>query len=157
MKRIIIIIITLAISATAFSQQYKQAIGVKIGYDIAVTYKLNLNETNFIDLGVDLNGFYHHHFGTQVYGFYNWDFNIGAVDGLSWYVGPGAYLGFIVDFSDGSAYFTGSVNAMIGLEYKIPTVPLAVSIDYTPGLAFHSYSGVHFAYSGGGVGLKYTF
>lgn len=151
MKRFLVILAALIISVSAFSQSYKNAIGVKLGYDMALTYKTNLSEANFLDFSVDFSFFHKGYFGVTAGGFYNWNFVV--ADGLSLYVGPGVYLG--VGLSDNSAAFYASINAMLGIEYKFANAPIAISLDYTPGLRICPNIG----YSGyaGGLGVKYTF
>ncbi len=151
MKKILIILAALTISVSAFSQSYKNAIGLRLGYDFAITYKANLSESNFLDFGVNLHPW--GGFGVNVYGFYDWNFNISGVDGLSWYVGPGVTLGYWGGFA-------ASINGIIGLEYKFANIPLALSVDYAPGIGFYAGGGgFHIGYSGyiGGLGVKYTF
>lgn len=152
-KSILLALVLLLIGSTsAYSQQYRHAVGLKFGYDFALTYKLNLSEANSLDLGLNLHPW--GHFGLNVYGYYNWQWAINPVPGLSWYVGPGAHIGFLhQDF-----YF--SINGQIGLEYKFQNIPLALSLDWGPGVGFRAgkdYFGVGFAGYYGGLGVKYTF
>lgn len=153
MKKILVILAALTISVSAFSQSYKNAIGLRLGYEFSVTYKSFLSEENFLEFGVNLHPFdTYNHFGVNVYGFYEWNFNIGGVDGLTWYVGPGLSLGY----RNG---FTASVNCMIGIEYKFPSIPLALSLDYAPGIRYYGGYEHPFGYAEylGGIGVKYTF
>ena len=53
-------------------------------------------------------------------------------DGFSLYYGAGPYLG-LWDTVDGSAFALGA-EGVVGLEYKIPSVPIAFSLDYRPGI-----------------------
>lgn len=154
MKKIIILALAVLIGASAASaQSYKHAVGLKIGYDISLTYKQNLSEANSFDVGLDLS-FFGGYFGVSAYGFYNWQWNIDAVPGLNWYVGPGAHVGL---YAGG---FGASVHGQIGLEYKFNNIPLALSLDYAPGLGFYATQGafaIGYAGTYGGLGVKYTF
>lgn len=153
MKRVIIFIIALTISASAaFAQQYKQAVGIKLGYDLTVTYKNYLSSTNFIETGINIHPW--NGFGITAFAFYDWYWDIDAAPGLSWYVGPGAQLGLW-----GGGFFVG-IHGQIGLEYKFDNIPLALSIDYAPGLGIYAGNGgvaVRYAGTYGGLGIKYTF
>lgn len=152
MKKFIAIITALVISVTAFSQSYKSAVGLKIGYDVAATYKTYISPNNALDLGVNLSGlFTSNGLGLLVNGFYTWENELGGVNGLSWYVGPGAYIGLLLG---NNMAFSASINAMVGLEYKFEGIPLALSVDWTPGL---NLTGIAFSWHGGGIGVKYTF
>lgn len=50
--------------------------------------------------------------------------------GLRWFYGAGAYVGFE---SDPSKTFAGPTG-IIGLDYKFPTVPINLSVDWKPEL-----------------------
>lgn len=152
MKKIIAIIAALVISASAFAQNYQSAIGLKIGYDVAATYKTHLSPSNALDLGVNLSGLFNKNgLGLLVSGFYTWENELAGVNGLTWYAGPGAYIGL---FLGDPLAFSASINAMVGIEYKFEGLPLALSVDWTPGL---NLTGIAFSWHGGGIGVKYTF
>lgn len=154
MKKIIVALIALTISISAFSQSYKQAVGIKLGYDVEFTYKYNLSQINAIDAG--LGWFFDNSF--LVNGFYLWNFDINQVDGLRWYVGPGAYLGAYLHKEYSSIMF--SINARAGIEYKFDDIPLALSLDWSPGIEFSGKGddfGPDFGWRGLGLGVKYTF
>ncbi len=152
MKKIIAIIAALIVSVSAFSQNYQNAVGLKIGYDVSLNYKTHLSSTNGLDLGVNLSGLFNKNgLGILASGFYTWEYQLGGVNGLSWYAGPGAYIGL---FLGDPLSFNASINAMVGIEYKFSDLPLALSIDWTPGL---NLTGIAFSWHGGGIGVKYTF
>ncbi|MBR2298784.1 MAG: hypothetical protein IKA45_07965 [Bacteroidales bacterium] len=152
MKKIIAIIAALVVSVSAFAQNYQSAVGLKIGYDVALTYKTHVGSSNALDLGVNLSGLFGPNgLGVLVNGFYTWEKPLGAVSGLSWYAGPGAFVGLHI--GDPLA-FNASINAILGLEYKFAGAPVALSIDWTPGL---NLTGIAFSWHGGGLGVKYTF
>lgn len=146
MKKVLILTAAMIISISAFSQSYKQAIGIKIGSTLALEYKLNLSPQNFLqfDLLLPWNTG-----GLYFSGFYNWKYNMDTVPGLSLYVGPGACLG--MDFDPNQFYL--SINAMLGVEYKFDTVPIALSLDITPGIGISP--NYHLSYNVG-LGIKYT-
>lgn len=146
MTRILVLIAAMIISVSAFSQNYKQAIGVKFGNTFVLEYKLNTTSKNFLQLGFhlpwDVRGLYFS-------GFYNWNYNIDPIPGLSLYVGPGAYVGGYLRTNQ--LYL--SINVMLGMEYKFDTIPLALAIDFTPGGGISP--NYHFAWNIG-LGVKYT-
>lgn len=154
MKKFLSIVLALTMGITALSaQEYKNAIGLRLGWDISVTYKTFVSQSNFVDVGINLpqigKGF-----GISAYAFYNWNFNIGQVPGLSWYVGPGAQLGLY------EKHFGIGIHGQIGLEYKFQNVPITLSLDYAPGIhiGFGAESiGVGYSPSFGGLGVRYTF
>ncbi len=146
MKKFLLFILALTITVGASAQSYDKAIGLRFGYDNAITYKMNLSSANSLDFALAFPGFFH---AVVVQGFYLWNFPI--VDNLNFHVGPGATIGAAF-----AGYFLVSANVEFGIEYKIPTAPIAISLDYTPGIGIF---GGTFApsYYGGGLGIKYTF
>lgn len=147
MKKILIIIAALTISASAFSQNFERAVGVKLGYFESVTYKQFITPSNALNFEVDL-GIIN---TTQVWGSANylWNFDIKGAPGLCWYIGPGVNLGVH------SKKFDIGLNCMGGVEYKFANIPLAISFDYKPTITF--INGFNGLWSGGGIGAKYTF
>ena len=154
MKKFLSIVLALTLGITALSaQEYKNAIGLRIGYDVSVTYKTFVSQSNFVDVGINLTP-WGGDFGATLYGFYDWNFSIGQVPGLSWYVGPGAQVGLYAK----SFYLT--INGQIGLEYKFQNAPITLSLDYAPGLGIvFGKEAIGFGYAGffGGLGVRYTF
>lgn len=51
-----------------------------------------------------------------------------SVEGLSWFYGGGAYVGF----EDGDTYL--GPTGIIGMDYKFANVPLNISLDWKPEL-----------------------
>ncbi len=51
-----------------------------------------------------------------------------SVEGLSWFYGGGAYIGF----EDGNTYL--GPTGIIGMDYKFPNVPINISLDWKPEL-----------------------
>ena len=51
--------------------------------------------------------------------------------------------------------FTFGINGIVGLEYKVASIPLAFSLDYKPNLNVIGKTGFHAADFG--LGIKVTF
>lgn len=153
MKKCIVLVAALILSVSAFAQNYKSAAGIKLGYDVSLSYKTFISSENALDFGANFTLFKPGYFGVNASGYYEWDNPISSVDGLSWYYGVGANIGIAI--AEDVAPLYASVNGIIGLEYKIANLPLAISLDWTPGLRLTQ--GLGFAYGGGGLGIKYTF
>mgnify|MGYP003290201069 CR=1 FL=1 len=160
MKKLLTLVLALTMGVSAlFAQEYKQAVGLRIGYDFSLTYKTFVSQENFVDVGLNLAPF-GGSFGITAYALYDWNFDIPQVDGLSWYVGPGASVGLH------SHSFYVSVNGQIGLEYKFNNAPVAIFVDYAPGIYLGvvgaegdtgSKLSLGFASTFGGLGVRYTF
>ena len=81
MKKFIAIIAALVVSVSAFAQNYQNALGLKLGYDVAVTYKTHVSSANALELGANLSGLFNKNgLGILVSGFYTWENQL--VDGL---------------------------------------------------------------------------
>lgn len=147
MKKIIALTAcVLLFAGTAFSQNYSKAIGVRFGgYNGAIAYKQHLKQGNGFEVMVNL--FWNAGFSAT--GLYEWSMPVINKD-FNLYYGAGAHLGMY-----GNMFLAG-IDGIVGLEYKIPNVPLAVSLDYKPSInfvpSFSSSSFYDFAF-----GLKYTF
>ena len=76
-----------------------------------------------------------------------------GADGLHWYAGVGAQVGFITHDHVNDKTFIG-LRPQVGLEYKIPTIPIAMHLDYKPYLGLNNNSG--FNGDGFTFGIKYV-
>ncbi|WP_313384181.1 hypothetical protein [Chishuiella sp.] len=61
---------------------------------------------------------------------YTYNESIAGANGLNWYVGVGPQLSFVDRGSSDKTYF--GIRPQAGLEYKIPSVPLAFHFDWKP-------------------------
>lgn len=142
-----------ASSQDILSSQYQTAIGVKAASGIAVSYKTFLTPTHaleaqtmFFNQGVRTIGLYEFHF-----------YNIEGLNGLAWYLGGGAHVGFWkpkYKKEYGSAIDIGA-DGVVGLDYKIPSLPINLSLDWQPSFGLLGDAGIQPQF--GGFALRYTF
>lgn len=130
------------------SHDYKTALGVKF-YPGAVSLK------HFIKPKAALEGLgYFWNRGFRVTGLYEFHNDINGVEGLKWYVGPGAHVGFYNSKHGGGSSF--GVDGVIGLDYKIREAPINLSVDWQPSIEFNgAYDG--FSGNWGGLAIRYIF
>lgn len=130
---------------------YKNAIGIKF-YPAGVSFKHFLSGNNAIE-GIG----YFYNRGTRITGLYEIHNDLPGleVEGLKWYVGPGAHIGFINSNYGGG--FSLGVDGVLGLDYKVAEAPINVSVDIQPALELGSYSGSNRLNVWGGIGIRYTF
>ncbi|WP_207493841.1 hypothetical protein [Aridibaculum aurantiacum] len=148
-------VIALLFSGACYAQQeggsqYNSAVGLKVSAGVAVSYKTFVTGTNALEAqamyfneGVRLAALYQFHF-----------FQFDGVPGLAWYVGPGAHIGFwrkSAQVAYNSRIDLG-IDGVLGLDYKIPKVPLNISLDWQPGF---SVLGAGLQPQFGGIGLRY--
>lgn len=148
MKKFLMMAALLVATLTVSAQDYNWAIGLRGGgANGGLTIKNNMGANAWelgIDLGWDNSG--------RVQGLYMWQTPV-ITDGFNLYYGAGAYLGgyHIVDHYK----FGIGAELVLGLEYKIPNVPIALSLDYRPSISVLPDFG--FGYYDVGFGVKYCF
>jgi len=93
--------------------------------------------------------------GARLTGLYELQYRIEGVNGLHWFIGPGAHLS-IYD----PAYFKGKVFAgidgVVGLDLKFQEIPFNISLDWQPSLDFGDGSS-NFEAGFGGLSIRYIF
>jgi hypothetical protein len=131
----------------ATAQDYKVALGVRLSNSTptlsnAITLKYNMTQQHALEGIVS--------FGTR--------FGLGGlyeiskpttVQGLNWFYGGGAYVGF----QDGDTYL--GPTGIIGLDYKFPNIPLNLSLDWKPELDF--IPSINFVPDAFGFSARFTF
>jgi hypothetical protein len=135
-------------SSSAQSSSYTTALGVKIWDGGGITLKHFFDDRN----AGELIGYFWYR-GVRFTGLYEIHGNINDVSGLKWYIGPGAHVGFYNDKYGGGGFV--GVDGVIGLDYKINSAPINLSLDWQPSLEFGAARG--FTGSWGGLGIRYTF
>lgn len=123
----------LAFAQKAMAQDYKSAIGLRLGYPFGVTYKTFLNEKGALDLFVGTR-----YSGFTVGGMYQVHSPISDVAGLQWYWGVGALASFYSYYDNENDTSIG-VNGAVGLDYKFADAPFNLSLDIMPAFMFGGY------------------
>ncbi len=139
----------LALAATA--QPYKKAIGIKFPVGTGLSYKKFITPK----AAMEFQALYaREHF--RLSGLYEFHFPFAKAEGLSWYVGPGAHLGFYKNEFQKSynSRMDIGIDGVLGLDYKFNGIPINVSLDWQPSVSFSGNSGTNAAY--GGVAIRYT-
>jgi hypothetical protein len=148
----IVLLTTFSASAQEGSD-YQTAIGVKF-YPGAITLKHFVNDKAAVEgLGYFFND------GFRITGLYEFHFDISNAGGLKWYVGPGAHIGFYNDkYNSRNSINNGGVaigvDGVIGLDYKIKSAPINLSLDFQPSFEFGTYNG--YGGSWGGLAIRYV-
>ena len=139
------------------AQEYKSAIGLRLGYPASISYKQFISERGALEAFL----------GTRGYSAYRWT-NIGLayqhhtvipdVEGLKWYYGGGASL-FFWNYDkgfDGDGNLSIGILGTLGLDYKFTTAPINLSVDWMPLIFLNGYdSGPRGGY--GALSARYTF
>ena len=154
MQKLFLCFLFVSFSSIAFSQApYNRAIGVKLPGGFSVTYKKFIAETR--NLEFQATGW---NKGFRVSGLYEFNFySFPKIPTLAWFVGPGVHAGFWKDqykTSYGSKADIG-IDGIIGLDYKIPDLPLNFSVDWQPAVTL--IGNASFAPATGGIAARFTF
>lgn len=129
------------------STSYQTALGVKF-YPGAISLKHFVNDQAALEgLGYFWNK------GFRITGLYEIHGNISGAPGLKWYIGPGAHVGFYSNKYGGGSSF--GVDGVLGLDYKINSAPINLSLDWQPSFEFGDGRG--FTGNWGGFAIRYTF
>lgn len=137
------ILLSLLITGFAFAskvqaQDYKSAIGLRLGYPLSLTYKTFLTEKSALDLYVGYRGYANVYSYITVGGFYEIHNDINGVDGLKWFYGFGASVLFLnynnaySGWIDLPGKFGVGLSGIIGLDYAFADAPIELSLDFAP-------------------------
>jgi hypothetical protein len=171
MKGLFLLIVFFVFNWSVLNAQHSgDAIGIRggygaFGYGPEISFQKSLGSTNRLELDLGWRGS-RNWASWGLSGIYHWAWNI--TDGLNWYAGPGAQIGFYSyrnygpghpnwddDYPSSGAFV--NIGGQIGLEYDLNQhgVPFQVSIDTRPMWGFINYSR-GFGW-GGAFGVRYTF
>lgn len=133
---------------TSGSSDYNTALGIKF-YPTGITLKHFISGKNALE-GIG----YFFNYGARITGLYEIHGDISNAGGLKWYVGPGAHVGFYNNKYGGAT--TIGVDGVLGLDYKIKSAPINLSVDWQPSIEFGSAFNNGFSGGWGGIAIRYT-
>lgn len=140
----IIILLLLPFYSNIKSQEYFNSIGLRVSPGPGITYKVFLNKSSGLEFlltfppsSLVLTGLYEYHMPVK------------NVKLLYWYLGCGGHIGF----HDSESII--GLDLIIGLEYKIPDIPISVSLDFKP--AFNLVPPGTYLDDFVGFSIRYTF
>ncbi|MDR1758892.1 MAG: hypothetical protein LBR51_08105 [Bacteroidales bacterium] len=130
------------------------AIGLRLTYGAELSFQHDFSDRHRIEADLGLEGFY----GMHLAGIFQWQWDIAAVNGLKWYVGPGIGVGYMWGWFGYGGIFHVGVLGDIGIEYTFQKVPIQLAVDYRPGVYFAT-GGLNFwpSFYGAGFAIRYKF
>ncbi|MBL7807510.1 MAG: hypothetical protein JNN28_06845 [Saprospiraceae bacterium] len=161
-KLIFALAVVLCCVFTAQGQStYKSAIGLRLGYPAAVSYKHFLNEKGAVEAFVGFRGYVYARV-INIGAMYQHHTPIAEVEGLQWYIGGGAgawLWTYDNDYNFGADYngFNLAIMGCGGLDYKFADLPLNLSVDWVPTFVLgDSYYSSGFGFGYGALSARYT-
>ncbi len=132
------------------AQDYKSAIGLRLGVYNGISFKTNLSETSAVELFGTANFGSGYRWITAT-GLYEFTQPIKDVEGLRWFAGGGlSVFNYSYDFVGVDGFTTFGITGIAGLEYTLKEAPINFSIDWSPTFLFKSdygFIGRYFALS----------
>lgn len=142
-------------SINAQAQNYKSAVGLRLGSPISASFKTFVNESSALEAYASFRSFAGYSW-FSVNGAYQIHKPIDSVDGLNYYFGGGAGVYFwSFDFGGDSATTTLGLQGYLGLDYTFKDTPINLTVDWVPTLFINGFSsglGAGF----GSLGVRYT-
>jgi hypothetical protein len=157
MKKILILVFVFSMGYYANAQVNTNALGLRFGGNgningAELSFQRGLNNINRLELDLGF-GAGKNQSRILLTGIYQWDWNI--IDGLNWYVGPGASVG-IFSYDNNSSYLNIALGGQIGLEYDFSKkgFPILISLDARP---MWDFLGDHAGLGwGAALGIRYV-
>lgn len=147
---------------TQLDNPYRAALGIKFLWGISLTGKCFIKPHQALEAIIRYRGYQGIGKDLAFSVLYEYQRQIPGAEGFNWYAGAGAYFGH---FSYKSSYDPGlygiktsksyyGLSGVVGLEYKIKQLPIAISADWMPSFDIKNST---FVAENGGIGVKYTF
>lgn len=127
-KFLLVLFTALVMATNAKAQDYQTAVGIRLSsHDAAINNSISLK--HFVNSNIALEGLLSFGDPVSLGALVEAHHPINGAAGLNWLVGGGAYVGF-----GGVRNFGG--QGILGLDYKIASIPLNLSLDWKPELNF---------------------
>lgn len=147
-----LLLILFSCLATTFCFAQKNELGVVVGSYNGLSYKRVVNDkfATLTEVGFGLQATkYMDHYSSgglniSIHGNIDlWDvhinqnflFNYEISNNLFFYAGGGVTIGYAQEFNYNEEFAKTGINAIVGLEYRLPTAPLGIAFDFRPGYA----------------------
>lgn len=143
MRKILILSTLIIISSSVSAQQYRTALGLRLGAAYGFTVKHFTKSDVSLEgiLVTRWNGFY-------ITGLYEKVMPLSTPDNLYWYIGGGAHVGawdgdktprYFDDPDDD--YVVIGIDGILGMEYTFDDAPVNLSLDWKPSFNLFEHAG----------------
>ena len=150
-------VLILIIPALAFStinaQGYNTALGIRLSSKDAVINN-SVSFKHFINEKAAIEALFTFDKRAAIGALYEVYKPVATADGLAWFYGAGAYLGFDSDKTNPSRSLMGA-QGIVGLDYKFSNIPINLSLDWKPEL--NIIDNINFEPAAIGFSIRFTF
>ncbi|MBO5716686.1 MAG: hypothetical protein J6R50_01015 [Alistipes sp.] len=154
MKKLLLALVAMLVVSGAFAQDYKNSIGLRLGYGAELQYERHFSSENYLEANLGLSGFN----GRDIFvnATYNWNL-------CDWNWTPNAGRWFLSAGVGGALGVWGHDNDKLGFQVGVAgdvafgirfNKPVTLSLDYRPTVYFLHNAWGHGFY---GVGLTCTY
>jgi hypothetical protein len=153
-KRLYFLTVAIILSLIQLSaQNYKTGVGIRLSssgpaVNNSVSFKHFLNKNGAIEALLTFDSY------GALGVLYEIHKDIPTTDGLKWFYGAGAYIGFD-DRKNSSDRSLMGAQGIVGLDYKFPGLPLNLSLDWKPEL--NIIDNINFEPAAIGFTIRFTF
>lgn len=155
MKKSIVLIFSLVVISfiKVNAQDYKTGLGIRLSSNgPAVNNSVSIK--HFINPKTAIEGLLTFDRKAAIGGLIEIHNDIPSTDGLKWFYGAGAYLGFDGEKSNLNRQLMGA-QGIIGLDYKFSNLPLNLTLDWKPEL--NIIDNINFEPAAMGFTIRFTF
>jgi len=143
--------------ASVQAQEYRNAVGARLGYPVSASYKHFVNESHALEGYLGLRGFSSYNW-INISGAYLVHRPIREVPNLQWYYGGGGALYFYeFDRRTDEIEYASTVLGLqgyLGLDYHFEDAPINLTLDWVPTIFLGGFAqGVAGGY--GSLGVRY--
>jgi hypothetical protein len=155
MKKVIAFLTTAALfsSAQLCAQDYKTGLGIRLSskgpvVNNSVSFKYFMNEKSAIEALFTFSD------KAAIGALLEIHKPIASTEGLKWFYGAGAYIGFDSDKTNPDRGLMGA-QGIVGLDYKFQNLPLNLTLDWKPEL--NIIDNINFEPAAIGFSMRFTF
>jgi hypothetical protein len=153
-KSLLFAIAAILISASQLkAQDYKTALGLRLS-SRGPAVNNSLSFKHFINPKLAVEGLFTFDRKAAIGALFEIHNDIPSTDGLKWFYGAGAYLGFDSDKTHTDRALMGA-QGIVGLDYKFANLPLNLSLDWKPEL--NIIDNINFEPAAVGFTIRFTF
>lgn len=150
---LLVLVLTIYCASPMNAQDYKTALGIRLSsrgpaVNNSVSFK------HFMNPKLAVEGLFTFDKKAAIGALIEIHNDMASTEGLKWFYGAGAYLGFDSDKTNTSRALMGA-QGIIGLDYKFDNLPLNLTLDWKPEL--NIIDNINFEPASVGFTLRFTF